>query len=112
MMFKYAVTLLVILACLSNFAFAQEQVDLQVIQKIKQEAIQNSKVMETIIYLADVHGPRLTGSPGFRQAAEWAAEQLKEWGMQNVALEEWGTFGRGWTMEKVSLEMIEPRYIW
>jgi carboxypeptidase Q len=100
-----------------SLASAQETVkvadvvDLQMIQKIKQEAFQNSKLMETIFYLADLNGPRLTGSPNFRKAAEWAREQLKEWGIQDVTLEEWGTFGRGWTMEKVSLEMTEPQYM-
>lgn len=94
-----------------SLVYAQEPVDLTVIQKIKTEAFQNSTVMETIFYLADVYGPRLTGSPDFRSASEWVKTRLDEWGMQNVKLENWGTFGRGWTMEKVSLEMTEPQYM-
>ena len=42
---------------------AQESVDLSVVQRIKTEALENSWVMNHVFYLADVHGPRLTGSP-------------------------------------------------
>ena len=45
---------------------AQERVDLAVVHRIKSEALENSKVMDHLFYLADVYGPRLTGSPGFR----------------------------------------------
>ena len=53
--------------------FAQEKVDLTVVNHIKSEAFQNSQAMEDLFYLADVYGPRLTNSPGHKAAAEWAA---------------------------------------
>jgi len=57
-------------------AAAQEKVDLETIYKIKQEALQNSKVMEHMFWLADAYGPRLAGAPNFRKAADWAVKSL------------------------------------
>ncbi len=103
--------IIVMLMVLSVSIFAEEPVNLQIVQKIKMEATKNSKVMETVSYLTDVYGPRLTGSPELMEAAEWAQKQLKEWGITNVKLEDWGTFGRGWTMDHISAAMISPRYM-
>jgi len=61
---------------------AQEHLDLATLHKIKTEAFENSKVMETEFYLTDVHGPRLTNSPQFFEAADWAVKQLTEWGIK------------------------------
>ena len=44
----------------------RERVDTEVVNKIKEEGLKKSKVMETISYLTDVHGPRLTASPQIR----------------------------------------------
>lgn len=90
--------------------WAQESVDLRMVSRIKAEGFNNSKVMETALYLTDVHGPRLTGSPNMKAAGEWAAKKLAEWGLANATLESWGTFGRGWTMEKCVIEMVAPQY--
>lgn len=89
---------------------AQENVDLRMVSRIKTEGFNNSKVMETVSYMTDVHGPRLTGSPQLKAASEWAAKKLSEWGLVNARLENWGTFGRGWAVEKFSIEMLEPQY--
>ncbi|GAJ02284.1 unnamed protein product, partial [marine sediment metagenome] len=62
-------------------------------------------------YLADVYGPRLTGSPNFRAAAEWCIKKLTEWGVENAKLEPWGTFCHGWSVEKFSIEMVVPQYM-
>ncbi len=100
-----------IILLLSISAFAEELVDLQIIQKIKLEATKNSQVMETISYLTDVYGPRLSGSPEYKEAANWAIGRLKEWGITNAKLEDWGAFGRGWRMEHISAAMTSPRYM-
>ncbi len=89
----------------------QEQVDLQMITKIKHEGLKNSQVMETLGYLTDVFGGRLTNSPSYMAAANWCKDQLSSWGLQNAHLEPWGTFGRGWSTEKYSVEMLEPQYM-
>ncbi len=91
-------------------AFCQDHVDLGIIDRIKAEAFERSKVMETLRNLSDVHGPRLTGSPGFEDAARWAMTELIGYGLDKVHLEKWGPFGRAWTLEQSSLEMVEPRY--
>ena len=46
------------------------------IYRIKDEALNRSQVMETLSYLTDVHGPRLTNSPNMRAAADWAKKRL------------------------------------
>ncbi|MGH9785666.1 MAG: M28 family peptidase, partial [Terriglobia bacterium] len=45
--------------------------DLAVVHRIRQEALTKSQVMQHLFYLTDVHGPRLTNSPGFNAAADW-----------------------------------------
>jgi carboxypeptidase Q len=89
---------------------AEEKVDLSIVNRIKTEAFENSKVMDHAFYLTDVNGGRLTGSPGFKAAAEWVATRLNEYGLKNVALEPWGPFGRGWSYSHFSASMTEPQY--
>ncbi len=86
---------------------AEERVDLSAVHRIKTEALQSSKVSDIALQLTDLNGPRLTNSPNFRKACEWASKQLKEWGLQNVKIEKW-PFGRGWSTTRFSAHMIEP----
>jgi len=94
---------------------ASEKIDYDSINKIKQQGLnaQNSKVMEVASWLTDVHGPRLTGSASAQKAGEWAVAKLKEWGLQNVALEPWGdpnnAFKYGWTNEKFYMAAVSPQ---
>jgi carboxypeptidase Q len=87
-----------------------EKVDTEVVNKIKEEGLKKSQVMETISFLTDVHGPRLTNSPQLRTAAEWTKGRLTKWGLENVHLEPWGPFGRGWSLEAFTANMIEPSF--
>jgi len=89
--------------------YAEERVDLGVVHKIREEALQNSKVMDHVFQLTDVYGPRLTNSPGFFGAADWVVKQLKEWGIEGHQ-EKWGPFGQGWTYTHFSANLIEPQY--
>jgi hypothetical protein len=89
---------------------AQKGPDLGVVDRIKTEAFDHSKVMDHLYYLTDIHGPRLTGSPEFDDAAKWTMERLKEYGVANVHEEPWGPFGRSWSARQWTLEMTEPRY--
>lgn len=98
------------LLLLAPLLLAQEKVDLLTVNRIKAEEFQNSKVMENAFYLSDVYGPRLTGSPGLKAAAEWAVGRMKEWGLANAGLEKWGPFGNGWTAIHFSGSMKEPGY--
>lgn len=89
---------------------AQEKVDLAVVQRIKNEAFENSKVMDHLFWLSDVYGPRLTGSPGFTAAADWTVQRLKQYGIENAAARPWGKFGRSWRLTKFSISLQEPEY--
>src|SRR5215510_12667203 len=88
-----------------------EKIDLDVINKIKNEELQHSQVMETVGYLTDVIGPRLTGSPGLRKAQQYAIERLREWGIASGQLEPWGRpFGRGWSLEGFIANLTAPSF--
>ncbi|HWZ17120.1 MAG TPA: M20/M25/M40 family metallo-hydrolase [Mucilaginibacter sp.] len=91
-------------------AFAQERVDPAMVQKIRDEGLNHSKVMETAFYLTDVSGPRLSGSPSLKHAQDWAVSQLKSWGMVNATREPWGKFGKGWEVEKNYAAITVPYY--
>ncbi len=86
-----------------------ERVDLDAVYKIKDEGFQRSQVMELTSYLTDVYGPRLTGSPNLKAAADYTVGKLTEWGATNVKLEPWGPFGRGWTNEGFSFQAVAPQ---
>ncbi len=101
---------LALIALLPLRAYAEEPVDLAVIHRIKAEAFQGSQVMDSLFYLTDVNGPRLSGSPGYRRASEWSVERLKGWGITNAKLEKWGTFGRGWSFTRFAAHLKEPVY--
>lgn len=89
---------------------AQDKADLAVVHRIRAEAIENSKIMETLFYLTDVNGPRVTNSSGFHSAADWAAGELKSYGLVNVNEEPWGKFGRSWNYSHYEGHMTEPAY--
>jgi carboxypeptidase Q len=79
--------------------------------RIREEGMNHSQAMETLSYLTDVIGPRLTGSPNMKHANDWTREKMESWGMTNAHLEAWGPFGRGWTLERFSAQVIEPQNI-
>ncbi len=91
-------------------AWCQEHVDYGVVDRIKGEAFERSKVMETLRNLTDVHGPRLSWSPGFEEAARWAMSELNSYGLEKVHTEKWQPAGVPWTLKEASLELLEPSY--
>jgi hypothetical protein len=81
----------------------QEKVDLAVVQRLKDEEMNRSKLDDLATYLTDVIGSRLTNSSGSRKANEWAAETFRSWGLANVKVEAWDSaFGRGWDLVSYS----------
>jgi carboxypeptidase Q len=84
--------------------------DLVVVNRIKEEAFRRGQVMDLLFWLTDVNGPRLTGSPGLRSAADWAVRTLGAWGASNPHLEPWGHFARAWTVQRFELSLVEPSY--
>ncbi|HWE29290.1 MAG TPA: M28 family peptidase [Polyangia bacterium] len=107
-----AITVAAILGLAASTALAAggESIDLNVVHRIKAEAFDNGQVMDHLFWLTDANGPRLTNSPGFRAAAEWAQKTLKSWGASNTHLEKWGAFGRGWSLSRFSLSLVQPVY--
>jgi hypothetical protein len=103
---RTAPLLFLLLASIS--ARADDSPELEVVHRIKSEAFENSHVMDHLFYLTDVNGPRLTGSPGFASAAKWAVGELEKIGASNAHLEKWGSFGRGWSYSKFSIELQKP----
>jgi hypothetical protein len=89
---------------------AAEDIDHEVIAAIKEEGIQHSQAMKTLSYLTDVHGPRFIGTPGYYAAAEWARQQLSDWGL-DASLEPFPADYLGWGIESHSVEMTFPRYM-
>jgi hypothetical protein len=87
-----------------------DNVDLEVVHRIKAEAFNRSLVMDHLFYLTDVNGPRLTGSPGLQTAADWAVKRLQEFGAENAHLESWGPFKRGWSFSRFEIHMNKPVY--
>ncbi len=85
-----------------------ESVDYGTVTLIRDEGFNGSKVMETLAQLTDVLGPRLTGSPAAKKANEWTRDQLATWGLVNAHLEGFGAFGRGWSVERVSVHAVSP----
>ena len=86
----------------------QERVDASMISAIRAEGLAHAQVMDTVSWLADVYGPRLTGTPSIRQAADWAQKRMGEWGLTNIHKESW-KFGKGWSLVRFNAQMVEPQ---
>ncbi|HEX8197720.1 MAG TPA: M20/M25/M40 family metallo-hydrolase [Pyrinomonadaceae bacterium] len=92
-----------------SLPFAQaQQIDAGINDRIRKEAMDNSQIMQTLHFLTDVYGPRLTGSPNHRAAAEWAVKQMKDWGFDNAQLEPWDFGHPGWLNERASGFITAP----
>ena len=85
-----------------------EAVDVRAVEALRREGLTRSQVMATASHLADVFGPRLSGSPQLQQAAEWCVERLRQWGVAHASLEAWGRFGPGWYNERFSIHVLAP----
>jgi hypothetical protein len=88
--------------------WAQEAVDLAVVERIREEGLERSQIEPLARHLTEVIGPRLTGSPGMKMANEWTAQTFEEWGLANVETEPWGEFGRGWQHEDYKGRILTP----
>ncbi len=106
---RLSVTLVALaVATVGLFAQATEKLDYSVLMKIRDEGLNHSQAMDIESWLADVYGPRITGSPGYKQAADWAMKKMTEIGLSNVHVEKW-PFGKGWSLTRFSANMIEPQ---
>src|SRR5262245_42030605 len=101
-------------------ATQQFQIDQTTLVRIRAEAIDHSQAGDYLFYLADLYGPRMTGSPNYRAAGDWAAGTLRSLGLQDVHEEPIGEIsfaenlkwsGRGWSFSRCSVRMIRPQQI-
>jgi len=107
---KLYVTLAVFSLCAVASVWAEEPVDLDAVNEIRDEGFNRSEVMESLHVLTDEIGPRLTASPGMRAASKWSVDQLKVWGIEDVYLESFD-FGRGWSSTLTEVHMTSPRQV-
>ena len=87
---------------------AREAVDLDVVERIRDEGLNRSQLPELASYLTDVIGPRLTNSPGIWRAQDWLTATFDGWGLENIEVEPWGEFGRGWENVAISFRALTP----
>ena len=107
---KIFFSVLILVFSIPMITFSQEVVDASVIQKIREEGLTRSKVMDIAFNLTDKNGSRLTNSEGYMRAANYAKETLGGWGIANAILDPWGEFGKGWDLQKMYLAMTTPYY--
>ena len=87
---------------------ATESLDIAMYQRIRDEGLNHSHVMEFGSALMDGIGPRLTGSPNAKKANEWTRDTLTKIGLENAHLEDWGEFGLGWQQMNTWARMVTP----
>jgi carboxypeptidase Q len=108
----FVASLAILAYSLDNIAQVRDRVDTAVVSKLRKNELKNSEVMEVLKMITDVHGPRLTNSPGYKKAADYASTKLSSWGIENVHYDVWDeTFGRGWFVKRFSLEVTTPSFI-
>ncbi len=107
-MFKTAIAVVIAVAAAAGPATAPERADDAMNARIRAEETDHSQIMRTTHYLTDVYGPRLTGSPNHKAAAEWTLKQMTEWGFTNAHLEPWNFGHPGWLNERFSGFIVSP----
>jgi len=107
-MTKRIAALLTMLAFVGSLPASNDYVEADINREIRQEESEHSQVMRIARTLTDVYGPRLTGSPNFKAACNWALREMQEWGLRDPHLEEWNFGHDGWANEKCLVDVISP----
>jgi Zn-dependent M28 family amino/carboxypeptidase len=107
MLNRRVIALLLILSLLALPVAAQNGSG-DMLSRIRKEAMERSQIMKTMHMFTDVYGPRLTGSPNHKAAAEWAVKQMTAWGLENAHLEPWDFKHPGWLNERLTAHLISP----
>lgn len=103
-----AITLVLLFAISPLSALSQSAAEADINARIRKEGMDNSKIMHTLHFFTDVYGPRLTGSPNHKMAAEWAVKEMSGWGFDNAHLEPWDFGHPGWVNERLIAHAISP----
>ena len=85
-------------------------VDWDVVAQIREEGLQRSQIANTLSYMADVLGARLTNSNAMDKAQGWAVEEMRRIGLTNTHREPFMEYGVSWDNENVSIHLLEPDY--
>ena len=103
-----SIRLFAFITCAALAAQAQSAADPEINKKIRSEENDHSQIMHTMHFLTDIYGPRLTGSPNHKAAADWAIQQMKDWGLENAHLEPWDFGHPGWMNLRASGYIVSP----
>jgi Zn-dependent M28 family amino/carboxypeptidase len=107
-MLKRRVVALLLIVSLLSVPVAAQNGSGDLLSRIRKEAMERSQIMNTMHMFTDVYGPRLTGSPNHKAAAEWAVKQMTSWGLENAHLEPWDFNHPGWLNERLTAHLISP----
>ena len=107
-MLKRRVVALLMIFSLLSLPVAAQNGGGDMLSRIRKEAMERSQIMKTMHMFTDVYGPRLTGSPNHKAAAEWAVKQMTAWGLDNAHLEPWDFKYPGWANERLTAHLISP----
>jgi len=107
-MLKRRVVALSLILSLLSIPVAAQNGSGDMLSHIRKEAMERSQIMKTMHMFTDVYGPRLTGSPNHKAAAEWAVKQMTAWGLENAHLEPWDFKHPGWLNERLTAHLISP----
>lgn len=107
---KTAVVAVTMLSILRVVSAQQPQADLATVARIREEGLQRSRVMDTVSYMTDVLGARLTLSQDMKRAQTWLKAEMERIGLVNTAIEPFMDYGVTWDNEYVSLHMLAPDY--
>ena len=89
---------------------AEIAVDWDVVAQIREEGLQRSQIANTLSYMTDVLGARLTNSNAMDKAQRWAVEEMKRIGLTKTYREPFMDYGVSWDNEYVSVHLLEPDY--
>jgi carboxypeptidase Q len=107
-MLKRRVVALSIILSLLTLPITAQNGSGDLLSRIRKEAMEHSQIMKTMHMFTDLYGPRLTGSPNHKAAAEWAVKQMTAWGLENAHLEPWDFKHPGWLNERLTAHLISP----
>src|SRR3954452_6042339 len=107
-MLNRRVVAFVLIISLLSLPIAAQNGSGDMLNRIRKEAMERSQIMKTMHMFTDLYGPRLTGSPNHKAAADWAVKQMTAWGMKNAHLEPWDFGHVGWLNERFTGHIIAP----
>ncbi len=105
---KRLVALVLVLSVIPFALLGRAQNEDEIRARIREEGMEHSQILKTMHMFSDLYGPRLTGSPNHKRAAEWAIKQMEQWGLENGRLEPWDFKHPGWLNERLSAHIISP----